>query len=128
MQVLTNLLRKKLYNNVFNYRISIQVTLQIPPSGYHFRSINNMKRYSNEGFIPKDSLWFSHRIVAKRRFYGSKTPRLDDIMIQVSGEEDVSFEDGYMIVWFAKSLSPFIIHTHLDDRSCDVQNRRHFPK
>ena len=132
IQVLTKLLREFLSSNGYNSRNSRQVKLQVPASayisGYPVASLQHMDKNSNEVFIPKNSLRFSQRVVAKRQFYGSKVPRLDNTMIEASGDEDVNIENGYMGVWFAKILSFLRIHTHLDAGSCEIHKRRHCPE
>ena len=132
IQVLTNLLRELLNKNGLNSRNSRVVKLQLPASayisGYPVATLDHMKNRSNEVFIPKSSLRFSQRAVARRCFYASKVPRLDNVMIEASCDEDVCIEDGYMRIWFAKVLSFLRIHTNLDGGPCENHNRRHCPE
>lgn len=76
-----------------------------------------MDENTNEWFIPKSSLRFFQSVVAKRRFYRSKIPRLENVMIEASGYEEVSIKDGYIRVWSSSILPLLRMKTGFDSSS-----------
>ena len=108
MRILINLLRERLEEKGFSLAESRMTKLVLPSSafvsGYSCSFLNEMDTESNEVFIPKTTIRMSQRVVAKKKFYKSKDPRLDCVMIEAEEDDNVSVPDGNMRIWFAKVL------------------------
>lgn len=64
--------------------------------------------------IRKMSFRMSQRIVAKKRFYGSASPRMDSVMIESDERSNLFPQEPSFPVWFARVLA-FV-------RICDKRN------
>lgn len=56
-------------------------------------------------FVSGKIVLVSHSVSSRDDVFGPTIPRLDNVIIEESGNEDVSIEYWYMRMWFSKLLS-----------------------